>query len=845
MKGMPDLPSLPIDAALPALLDELANGPNAVLAAPPGAGKTTRVPLALMRADWAASGRILMLEPRRIAARAAAERMAETLDEGVGATVGYRIRGESRVLRATRVEVVTEGILTRMLQADPELPGIAAVIFDEVHERSLHTDLGLALAREAQATIRPDLRLLAMSATLETEKLARVLGGAPVIESTGRLHPVETRWLERPLGPSGGPHFEEAAASLVGKALTQTEGDVLVFLPGAGEIRRTAGLLARDCPGVVLAPLYGALPFAKQRAALRPDLRGRRRVVLATAIAETSLTVEGVRVVVDCGRARRARFNPGTGMSRLVTVPVSRAEADQRRGRAGRLGPGVCYRMWTKGEEGALATFALPEILEADLAPLALELALWGARDAADLAFLDPPPAPLMAEARKLLSSLGALDEAGRIAPHGREMAPRPVHPRLAHMLIAAEALDRGAEAALLAALLEDRDPLKAAGRPPADLALRLAGVAAPGRFEREHPFKVDRPAAERIRAEARRLHDGRPDPTGATARAGALLSLAYPDRVGLRRPGEAPRYLLSGGRGAALPPDDPLAGARLVVAAEVDDAGREGTIRLAATLAEADLRALHAGRIVWTRSAVWSPRCREVEARQREMFGAIALSDRSWVDAPPEALGAALAEGIRSLGLAALDWSREATSLRQRVQWLRARGGPLAARLPDWSEAGLLAGLDDWLTPYLAGMRRLEDAAALDLVALLRAALDRDTLNAVERAALSHFVTPLGDRVPIDYAGEAPMIRVRVQEVFGLAEHPEVGEPPVPLVLELLSPARRPVQTTRDLPGFWAASYAEVRKEMRARYPKHPWPEDPLRAEPTKATARRAKARG
>ena len=837
----PVLPPLPIDEVLPALLAALGEGSTAALAAPPGAGKTTRVPLALMQADWARAGRIVMLEPRRIAARAAAERMAELLGEEPGATVGYRIRGETRVSVATRIEVVTEGVLTRMLQADPELPGISALVFDEVHERSLHTDLGLALAREAQAALRPGLRLLAMSATLETEKVARALGGAPVIESAGRLHPVETRWLERPWSRPGGPRFEEAAAVLAARALAETTGDLLVFLPGAGEIRRVAAILARDCPGVAVVPLYGALPFAEQRTALLPDPQGRRRAVLATAIAETSLTVEGVRVVADCGRARRARFNPATGMSRLVTVPVSRAEAEQRRGRAGRLGPGVCYRMWTKGEEGALPPHAPPEILEADLAPLALELALWGAADGEGLAFLDPPPAPLIAEARKLLTALGALDDSGRITPHGREMAARPVHPRLAHMLITAQPHGEGVEAALLAALLEDRDPLRADSRPPTDLALRLAGVAAPGRFEREHPFSVDRAAAERIRAEARRLHPGRADATKAAARAGALLSLAFPDRVGLRRPGEAPRYLLSGGRGAALPADDALAGERLIVAAEVDDVGREGKIRLAAALAEADLRALHGDRIGWVEIAAWSPRRREVEARRRETFGAIALADRPWPEAPPEALGAALADGVRQLGLGALDWPPEATSLRRRIEWLRARGGPLAARLPDWSEAGLLATLDDWLTPYLSGMRRIEEAARLDLAAILRATLDRDTLAAIERAAPAHFVTPLGDRLPIDYSGEAPTISVRVQELFGVTRHPTVGEPPVPLVVELLSPARRPVQTTRDLPGFWAASYSEVRKEMRARYPKHPWPEDPLRAAPTK----RAKARG
>jgi len=515
--------------------------------------------------------------------------------------------------------------------------------------------------------------------------------------------------------------------------------------------------------------------------------------------------------------------------------------------------------MWTRGEEGALPAFAPPEILEADLAPLALELALWGAGDAASLAFLDPPPAPALAEARKLLAALGALDGAGRITGHGRAMAARPAHPRLAHMMIRAEASGEAAEAALIAALLGERDPLrgpgKSGGRPPADLALRLAALADPKRFAAEHPHEaapesLDRGAAARIRAEARRLaHQfnggGRADPERASSRAGALLSLAYPDRIGLRRhesgAGATPRYLLSGGRGAVLAANDPLASQRLIVAADLEDTGREATIRLAAALTQADLRALHGERIEWREIAEWSPRSRQVEARRREMFGALALADRPWRDAPPEALGAALAIGIRALGLAVLDWSKGAISLRARVEWLRAQGGGLAQRLPDWSEAGLLAGLDDWLTPHLGGMRRIAEVARLDLAALLRAALGRDLLGRIDRAAPGHFETPLGDRAAIDYGRATPVLSIRVQELFGVTTHPVVGEPPVALVIELLSPARRPVQITRDLPGFWAASYAEVRKEMRARYPRHPWPEHPASAVAT----RRAKPRG
>jgi ATP-dependent helicase HrpB len=816
MSALPAFPALPIDPVLPGLLGALNGGRNAVLAAPPGAGKTTRVPLALLAAEWA----------------------------------------ESRVSKATRIEVVTEGILTRMLQSDPELPGIAAVLFDEIHERSIHTDLGLALALEVQGALRPDLRLLAMSATLDTGAVSKVMGqseiGAPVIESAGRMFAVETRWLERAWANPGGrknhrgPRFEDAAADLVSKALNDASGDALVFLPGAGEINRVAALLARRHPDIALYPLYGALPFAKQRAALQRDGQGRRKVVLATAIAETSLTVEGIGIVVDCGRARRARMNPGTGMSRLVTVPVSRAEADQRRGRAGRLGPGVCYRMWTRGEEGALPGFAPPEILEADLAPLALELALWGVDDPGRMGFLDPPPGPAMAEARKLLAALGALDESGRISAHGRAMAARPSHPRLAHMMIRAGETGEGAEAALIAALLGERDPLRGKGKPPADLALRLAALADPKRFAAEHAFDagpnlLDRGAIARIRAEARRLASGRADTAKAASRAGALLSLAYPDRIGLRRTGEAPRYLLSGGRGAVMAADDPLASQRLIVAADLEDSGREATIRLAAALTEAELRALHGGRIGWKDIAEWSPRTRQVEARSREIFGAIALADRQWRAAPPEALGAALAEGIRALGLAALDWPKAALGLRARVEWLRAQDGALAEKLPDWSDAGLTASLDDWLTPHLGGMRRIEDVARLDLGARLRASLDRETLRAIDRAAPGHFETPLGERVAIHYGGEAPLLSIRVQELFGVTTHPVVGDPPVALVIELLSPARRPVQTTSDLPGFWASSYREVRKEMRARYPKHPWPEDPASAQAT----RRAKRRG
>ena len=906
--------TLPIDAVLPRLLDALAAGPAAVLSAPPGAGKTTRVPLALLGAPWL-DGRVLMLEPRRIAARAAAERLAASLGEPVGRRVGYRIRGESRP--GSRIEVVTEGVLTRMLQAAPDLPGVGALLFDEVHKRSVHSDLGLALALEVQEALRPELRILAMSATLDAGGFARLLGSAPVVESAGRLHPVETRWLDRPWRRPGEGRrgFAEAAAALILAALDETAndlggdlggGDVLAFLPGAAEIGRAAARLRHERPGLEIAELHGSLPFARQRAVLdRATARptgAARRVVLATSIAETSLTVPGVRVVVDAGLARRSRTDAGTGLSRLVTVPVSRAEAEQRRGRAGRLGPGTCYRMWTRGEEGGLSPFAPPEILEADLAPLALELAAWGATPES-LRWLDPPPAAAFAAARALLAELGALDGAGRITAHGREMAAEPLHPRLAHMLVRARADGAVAEAALLAALLSDRDPLRGAGREAgADLRERVRAVAG------LRDPRADAAAVARIRAEAARIA-GRADspiPTlpdkaegGARGRrrrnvvdaqagadgsgparaagtkdgagrdgagregagrdgaqghgavgsfsaetlAGRLAATAYPDRVALRRaeggPAGGARFLLSGGRGAVLDAADPLAGERLLVATDLED-GSEARIRMAAPLAEAELRDVLGDRIRRVESVEWSARTARVEARRREMLGAIALSDEPWPDAPAERMAAALAEGVRAAGIGALPWPKAALALRARVGWLRRHGGAPAAALPDWSDKGLLATLDDWLVPHLGGLRRLDEIGRLDLGAILRAALDREVQRELDRRAPARWEAPLG-AVEVDWSGERPAVSVRVQELFGVARHPAVGHPPVHLLVELLSPAMRPVQTTADLPGFWAGSYAEVRREMRARYPKHPWPEDPSAAAPT----RRAKPRG
>ncbi|WP_449042000.1 ATP-dependent helicase HrpB [Paracoccus sp. (in: a-proteobacteria)] len=796
---------LPIDEVIPALRAALSAQGRAVLVAPPGAGKTTRVPLALL--DMI-PGRIVMLEPRRLAARAAAERMAATLGEAVGGRVGYRIRGES--VPGSRIEVVTEGILTRMIQSDPELSGIGCVIFDEFHERSLNADLGLALVWESRAALRPDLALLVMSATLDAAPVAALLDGAPVVRSDGRAFPVETRFLPRPL-PAGARLVPEAAR-LIAQAEVETRGlggSILAFLPGEGEIRRVAAML--DVPAEVV-PLYGAMELAAQRAALASARA--RRIVLATAIAETSLTIPGVTVVVDAGRARRARFDPGSGMTRLVTERVSRAEAEQRRGRAGRVAPGICYRMWARAEEGALPAFAPPEIATADLAALALELAAWGSDSG--LAFLTPPPAAALAEARALLTGLGALRD-GRITDHGRALVALPVHPRLGHMLLLA-----GRRAADLAALLAERDPLRGA---PADLALRLAALRDPRAYADRHPWPLDRGVLERIRAEAARLRRLAPDRPPLPA--GAMAALAYPDRIGLRRKGEAPRYVLSGGKGAVLAEGDPLGAERLIVATELDGDPRESRVRGGVALADSDLRALYGDRIETVESVSWSRREGRILARRQEVFGALVLSDRALDDPDPDAVALAAWQGLVDLGL---PWTRPAARLRARIA--------LVEGLADVSDAALLAD-PGWLLPWLGRMRSAADLRALDLSEALKVLIGWDGQRLLDHAAPAAFATPLGRRIPIDYDAETPTIEARLQELFGVTTHPMAGSRP--LRIQLLSPGGKPVAVTTDLPGFWRGGYDDVRKDMRGRYPRHPWPEDPTAADPTL----RAKPRG
>ena len=797
----PDMTALPIDDALPALRTAIAQHGLCVLQAPPGAGKTTRVPLDLL-ATGLIQGRMVMLEPRRLAARAAAERMAETLGEAVGQTVGYRIRGESKVSPQTRIEVVTEGILTRMLQSDPDLPGVGCVIFDEFHERSLNADLGLALCMEVRATLRPDLCLIVMSATLDAGPVAALMT-APIVTSQGRAFPVDIRWLPRPIDAT--LRLEGAVAGMIRQAVAETEGGILVFLPGIGEIRRVESALGQ-IPDCTIRPLFGAMDFAAQRAALGPAPN--RKIVLATAIAETSLTIPDIRVVIDAGRARRARFDAASGMSRLVTERVTKAEATQRTGRAGRVAAGTCYRMWTKGEEGALQAFAPPEIMVADLTSLALELALWGSTD---LAFLTPPPPGPLAEAQSLLTALGALRNT-RITPHGRALAALPLHPRLAHMLLTA-----GAPAATLAALLAERDPLRGAS---VDLTLRLKAVLSP-------PPDAHRPTIDRIRLEATRLAKGLA--TATTYSTAQMAALAYPDRIGLRRKGDAPRWVLSGGKGATMDAHDPMASARLIVATDLDGDLREARIRQAITITETELRT-----VVSTQQrhlCIWSPREGRVLTRQQDAFGALILTDQHW-DAPPDATALAVLDGIRALGL---PWTPQALRLRARIQ---------LARLPDWpdvTDAALMDTLQDWLLPHISGIKTTADIRAFDLTPALVAMLSWDQTQHLDTTVPAHFTTPLGHKTPIDYDHDHPSIAVRLQEMFGLTTHPTIGANRQPLRITLLSPARAPLQTTLDLPRFWTTSYADVRRDMRGAYPRHPWPEDPTQADPTL----RAKPRG
>jgi ATP-dependent helicase HrpB len=831
---MPSAPwsPLPIDEALPALRQALSAASSAVLQAPPGAGKTTRVPLALLDASWLAGQRIVMLEPRRLAARAAARRMAAALGEPVGASVGFRVRGETRVSPRTRVEVVTEGVLTRLLLADASLDGIGLLVFDEFHERSLHGDLGLALALQTQEVLRPELRLLVMSATLDGLAVSRLLDDAPVVVSEGRQHPVDVRYLQR----RREQRIEGAVAAAVRAALARDEGSVLAFLPGAGEIKRTVALLAPDTlpRDVRVHPLYGDLPPEAQDAAIAPPRDGGRKVVLATSIAETSLTIEGVRVVIDGGLARVPRFSPRSGMTRLDTVRVSRASAEQRCGRAGRTAPGICYRLWAPEDQAGLLERSTPEMLEADLAPLALDLAAAGVHDAGTLRWLDAPPAAALAQGRELLTQLHALDEGGGITAHGRAMAAFGLHPRLAHMLIRGRALGQGATAAVVAALLEERDVLR---RDPlhreADLGLRVALVAGSGGAEHHD---VDRDAVRRVREQSR-IWRGQLGVSPAERvdedAAGRLLALAYPDRVAQRRERDD-GYLLRSGAGALLDGGGSLTGAPFLGVAELDGRVPHSRIFLAARIDRADLDQLFGDEIVHEDVVEWDAAAGAVVALRRERLGAIVLRETPSRDVDEALVAGTLLHAIQRGDGVALRWSESAQRLRERLAFLHA----LDPSWPDVSGDALAAGMDSWLAPQLGGLRRRSDVEQLDPGALLLEGLTWQQRRELDLLAPTHMTVPTGSRIPVDYADpHAPVLAVRLQELFGLAESPRIAGGRVVLTLHLLSPARRPVQVTRDLAGFWRSSYFEVRKELRGRYPKHAWPDDPLVATPTRRT--------
>ena len=812
-----NLPPLPIDEALPRLLAALAAGPYAVLVAPPGAGKTTRVPLALLDAPWRGDGRIVMLEPRRLAARAAARRMAQSLDDEVGGVVGYRVRLDARVSRRTRIEVVTEGVFTRMILDDPELTGIAAVLFDEFHERSLDADLGLALALDA-AALRDDLRVLVMSATIDGARVAELLDGAPVVVSEGRAFPVETIWRDRdPL-----VKIEDQVTSVVLEALRDQPGSALVFLPGQAEIGRVAERLTGRLPADAdVAPLYGQLTPEEQDRAVQPTRPGRRKVVLATSIAETSLTIEGVRIVVDSGLRRAPAYEPATGLSVLETRKVSRASADQRRGRAGRVEPGVCYRLWGEGQNAALMAFDAPEMLEADLSGLALDLAGWGVSDPTQLKFLDPPPGPAWSEAVSLLRDLEALDDGGRITVEGKALARLPLHPRLGHMIHRAAEEDDALTAAQLAVLLGERG----LGGDGTDLTHRLE------RFGRERGKRADE-----AHGLARRWA-GMVGNTGSGGEVGRHLARAYPDRVA-QQAGARGRFRLANGRQASLEESDGLASAPYLVVTDITGAAATGRIRAAAAIERATIEELFAGDIVDEVAMAFDRGSRSVRARRLRRLGALRLDEAPVAIADLQQAAAALAEGIAGLGLSLLPWSNEQQALRERTSYLRTT---LGETWPDLSDTGLAADMA-WLVPHVTGKTALSEIEADDLGGALEGLLPWARRQEIERLLPSHFDAPSGSHLPIDYGAEnGPALEVRVQELFGLDKHPSVAGGKVPLLLVLLSPAHRPIQTTRDLPGFWRGSWKDVAKDLKGRYPRHYWPENPLEA----AATARAKPRG
>lgn len=835
-------PELPVLHVLPELGRALGRAGAAVLTAPPGSGKTTLSPLAMLDEDWLEGRRVLLLEPRRVAARLAARRMASILGEKVGETVGYRIRFERRISSKTRIEVMTEGVLVRQLQADPELTGVGLVVFDEVHERSLDTDLALTFAIDARNAIRPDLKLLVMSATIDAERLANFIGiegPAPILQTSGRTHPVIIRYIGA-AGVAGGPDIAKVVAT-VGRALEENSGDVLVFLPGAQEIEKVAAALRsrNQRAAVAVLPLHGGLSQKAQDEALLPANRG-RRVVLATNIAESSVTIEGIEVVVDSGFARTPRFDPTSGLSRLVTSRISRTSADQRAGRAGRLGPGIAYRLWSEDEHERLAADRKPEILDADLLPLALELSCWGVIEPASLSWLDPPPLAPFAQALQLLRDLGALDGRSGLTALGRTMTEVPAHPRLA--CVVAEAGKLGdkptvAVACDIAALTEGRNPIL--GSPAVDLEERLAALRAFRAGDRS--VALDVRACQALEAEARALmarvpfKESRHRNLGRTgAHVGGLLSFGFPDRIGSRRSGASPRFLLANGRGVRMDEGERLGAAPFIVALRVGGPRSEGHVQLAAELVQSEVELVQHHRIERRESVVWDGREQAVTAKELAVLGAITLSERPLYSPPPDLVVEAMLDGIRKLGLGCLPWNEQARTLIGRVRCLE-RFCP-NENWPDFSDSALALSLERWLGPCVAGMTRREHLRSLELSTLLKNHLGWRALSRLDQEAPTHIQVPSGRRVALFYHrdAETPVLAVKLQELFGLQQTPAIARGRVPVTVHVLSPGGRPVQITTDLAGFWARTYSEVRRELKGRYPKHYWPEDPYSAVPT-----------
>ncbi|KEC71962.1 UNVERIFIED_ORG: ATP-dependent helicase HrpB [Rhizobium esperanzae] len=816
----PSLPELPVSHVLPAIGVALAEQKRAVLSAPPGAGKTTLVPLYLLEEAWRGDGRIILLEPRRLAARAAASRMASLIGQQVGGTVGYRMRLDNRVSAATRIEVVTEGVFARMVLDDPELSGVSTVIFDEFHERSLDADFGLALALDVQSALREDLRILVMSATLDIERVAALLDYPPVIESLGRSFPIDIRYQDRP----GGERIEDAVTGAIVAAHTSETGSILAFLPGQAEITRTAERLqGRFGPETLIAPLYGNLSQKEQDAAIRPAAAGMRKIVLATSIAETSITIDGVRIVIDSGLQRLPVFEASTGITRLETVRVSRASADQRAGRAGRTEPGIAVRLWHPGQTAALPAFTPPQILSSDLSGLVLDLAHWGVQDPASLAFVDQPPETTLKEARMLLGQLGALDKDGMLTARGRVMRDLALPPRLAAMVVSAGESGHARDAASIAVLLTEQG----LGGTSVDIEERLRRFKA----ERGERAEASRRLAGRLASGLDRVE------AAAPALAGQLLLHAFPDRIALQRGGRG-RYVMANGRGAELPETERLAGSRMLVIADLTGRAAQARVLAAAEVTRGDIEAELPSEIRTDDQIFFDRQSRQVRARRATRLGAIIFDETPLPRPSGAAVTQALVEGVRELGLDQLAFSKEAIQLRERIGFLhRTIGDPW----PDVGDAALLSRLDEWFAPFQSEARGLSDISAGGLSAGLMSLVPHELQRDLSRLAPTHFEAPTGQRHPIQYEGEEPVLTIRVQELFGLKQHPAIAGGRLPLLLELTSPAHRPIQTTRDLPGFWAGSWRDVRAEMRGRYPRHPWPERPEEALPTT----RAKPRG